>query len=298
MKDSYPSISLVRICRLLGVTRQAFYQHFWQLQDWKCEAELVVMEVKRIRLQHPVMGTRKLYCLLQPFLLEHQIKMGRDRLFDLLAVYKLLVRKKKRKIATTCSQHWLKKYPNLIKNWSATQPGQLWVADITYVPTTNGFLYLSLITDAYSHKIMGYQIANSLEAVHSQQALKMALLNRSKQQPLIHHSDRGLQYCSTEYVSLLHQNDIQISMTESGDPLENPIAERINGILKNEYLHHFSIRNVCDAKQLLERTVKSYNKSRPHYSIKLLTPELVHQLNLPVNKKWSRKKQIPNIVNQ
>ena len=121
MKDSYPSISLVRICRLLGVTRQAFYQHFWQLQDWKCEAELVVMEVKRIRLQHPVMGTRKLYCLLQPFLLEHQIKMGRDTLFDLLAVYKLLVRKKKRKIATTCSQHWLKKYPNLIKNWSATQ---------------------------------------------------------------------------------------------------------------------------------------------------------------------------------
>ena len=297
MKDSYPSISLARFCRLLGITRQAFYQHYWNLEDISTEEQLIVNEVKGLRQLHPVLGGRKLYCLLQPFFLEHQIKIGRDALFDLLAANGLLVRKRRRKIFTTNSKHWFKKYPNLIKTWYPQGPEQLWVADITYVPTADRFLYLSLITDAYSHRIMGYHIAENLEAVHTTQALKMALMHRSHASSLIHHSDRGLQYCSTDYVNLLKENNIEISMTENGDPLENPIAERINGIIKNEYLDHYKLKNQTQAMELLSSVVDRYNYQRPHYSINLQTPELVHVNKLRVNKRWG-KNQIPNIVNQ
>ena len=296
MKDSYPSISLARFCRLLGITRQAFYQHFWDITDISTEHQLVLDRIKQIRMDHPVIGGRKLYYLLQPFLQEHQIKIGRDALFDLLSAHKLLVRKRKRKITTTWSKHWLKKYPNLIKHWIPKAPNQLWVADITYVQANNGFLYLSLITDAYSHKVMGYHIADTLAAVHTMQALKMALNHAPKCQDLIHHSDRGLQYCSSEYVNLLQQNNIQISMTENGDPLENALAERMNGIIKNEYLQFESI-NKSTATRILQSTVLKYNEHRPHTSINMLTPEVVHQQQLLVNRKWNRKNQLLNIVN-
>ena len=298
MKDNYPSISLVRFCRLLGITRQAFYQHFWHVEDISTEQQLVLEQIKQIRQEHPVIGGRKIYCMLQSFLLDNQIKIGRDALFDLLSAHKLLVRKRKRRVATTWSYHWLKKYPNLIKNWSPQMPEQLWVADITYVPTSKSFLYLSLVTDAYSHKIMGYYISDNLEAVHTTKALEMALTSITKINQLIHHSDRGLQYCSSEYVELLKANNIQISMTENGDPLENPIAERINGIIKNEYLKHHTITNQTNAMQILERVVVKYNQQRPHQSINMLTPELVHHHKLLVNRKWSKQKQLSNIVNQ
>lgn len=298
MKDSYPSVSLVRFCRLLGITRQAFYQHFWFVEDTSTEQQLVLNQVKQIRREHPVIGCRKLYCMLQSFLLEHQIKIGRDALFDLLATHKLLVRKRRRRVSTTQSHHWLKKYPNLIKDWHPQAPGQLWVADITYVPISNSFLYLSLITDAYSHKIMGYYIADSLEAIHTTKALQMAITNQeNKANQLIHHSDRGIQYCSSEYVKLLEVNNIQISMTENGDPRENPIAERINGIIKNEYLKHHTITNPSEAMQLLEKVAMKYNQKRPHQSINMLTPEKVHQQRLLVNRNWSKQKRLTNIVN-
>ncbi len=259
----------------------------------------MLQQVREIRTLHPVIGGRKLYCLLQSFLLEHQIKMGRDALFDLLSTHKLLVKKRKRRINTTQSYHWLKKYPNLIKVWDPQKPGELWVADITYVPIDNGFLYLSLLTDAYSHKIMGYYIADTLEAVHTTTALQMALQNnKGSLHQLIHHSDRGIQYCSAEYVNRLNQHNIQISMTERGDPLENPLAERINGIIKDEYLKHYSVTNQSEAMNLLEIIVNRYNQKRPHQSINMLTPEVVHQKELLVNRKWSKQKQIPNIVNQ
>lgn len=289
MKGRYPSISLVRFCRLLGITRQAFYQHFWHVENASTEQQLVLDQVKQIRQEHPIIGGRKLYCMLQSFLLEHQIKMGRDALFDLLAANKLLVRKRRRRVSTTQSHHWLRKYPNLIKGWYPQMPEQLWVADITYVRITNGFLYLSLITDAYSHKIMGYHIADNLEAVHTTKALEMAIAAITKPDQLIHHSDRGLQYCSSEYVELLKINNIQISMTENGDPLENPIAERINGIIKNEYLKYCSITNQSNAMQMLERVVYKYNQQRPHQSINMLTPELVHHQKFLVNRRWTQK---------
>lgn len=297
MKNTYAAVGLARLCRLLGVTRQAFYQHFWHVSDVSTEEQLVLGEVGRIRHIHPAIGGRKLHYLLQPFLIEHQIKVGRDALFDLLAAHKMLVRKRKRNISTTQSRHWLRKYPNLIKDWSPSRPNQLWVSDITYVPIVNGFVYLSLITDAYSHKIMGYAIANNLEAIHTTKALKMALSNLPQiPKNFIHHSDRGVQYCSAEYVNLLTQSNIQISMTEKGDPLENAIAERVNGILKEEYLSHYSIRDLDQATDLVTEAINKYNKLRPHLSINLLTPQEAHQ-RPSTNKTWSKKKGIANIVN-
>ena len=292
MKGIYRAISLARICRLLGVTRQAYYQHFWHLSDLTVEQQLVLNWVGEIRQIHPVIGGRKLFYLLQPFLFEHQIKMGRDALFDLLAENKLLVRKRRRRINTTQSHHWLKKYPNLIKDWHPSKPNQLWVSDITYIPLINGFLYLSLITDAYSHKILGYSVANNLEATHTIKALKMALKDLT-QKPgrLIHHSDRGVQYCSFDYVNLLKENNIEISMTENGDPLENAVAERVNGIVKGEYLEHYSLNNQGQVDELIIDIINRYNTLRPHQSIRMKTPEIVHEKQLLINKTWSKKKQ-------
>jgi len=292
MKDIYRTVSLARLCRLLGITRQAYYKHFWEVSDITVEQQLVLDQVYEVRQIHPAIGVRKLYHILQPFLLEHQVKMGRDALFDLLAVNKLLVRKRRRRISTTQSFHWLKKYPNLIKDWKPSRPNELWVADITYIPLTKGFLYLSLITDAYSHKIMGYAIAETLEAVHTTKALQMAL-NNLKQIPecLIHHSDRGIQYCSFDYVNMLKESNIQISMTENGDPLENPIAERINGILKDEYLRHYPLTDLNQVTELLTDVVDRYNRLRPHQSINLITPNVVHEKQLLINRAWSKKER-------
>ncbi len=292
MKDIYRNISLARLCRLLGITRQAFYKHFWEVSDVTVEHQLVLSQVREIRLIHPAVGVRKLHHLLQPFLLEHQVKMGRDAIFDLLAANKLLVRKRRRRISTTQSHHWLKKYPNLIKDWRPSKPNQLWVADITYVPLTNGFLYLSLITDAYSHKIMGYAVADNLEAVHTTKALQMALNNMEKlPEHLIHHSDRGIQYCSFDYVDMLKESNIQISMTENGDPLENAIAERVNGILKEEYLRHYPLTDLHQLTELMADVIDRYNRLRPHQSINLTTPNVVHEKQLLINRSWSKKKR-------
>jgi transposase InsO family protein len=292
MKDIYRNISLARLCRLLGITRQAYYKHFWEVSDITVEHQLVLNCVNEIRLLHPAVGVRKLYHMLQPFLLEHEVKIGRDALFDLLAVNKLLVRKRKRRISTTQSHHWLKKYPNLIKDWRPSKPNQLWVADITYIPLTNGFLYLSLITDAYSHKIMGHAVADSLEAVHTTKALRMALDNLTEMtESLIHHSDRGIQYCSFEYVDVLKEKNIEISMTENGDPLENPVAERINGILKDEYLRHYPLTDIEQVTELVADVIDRYNRLRPHQSINLITPEVVHEKQLLVNRTWSKKQR-------
>ena len=290
MKDNNPKVSLVRFCRLLCLTRQSYYQHFWQDELVSIEQELVLQQVLEIRQNHRHIGTRKLYEMLQPFILSHQIKMGRDALFDLLAANYLLVRRKKRKVATTNSYHRFKKYPNLIRDLVPQYPNQLWVSDITYWRTTNGFVYISFITDAYSKKIVGHHVAQTMEAVETIEALKMAISGFLKEPDchfqLTHHSDRGMQYCSELYVKLLKTNNISISMTESGDPLENAIAERINGIIKEEYLNDYSIDNIIQAKELLSAVVNLYNNERPHQSIGYLTPNYVHQNNIKTEKLW------------
>ena len=226
------------------------------------------------------MGTRKLYNMLQPFMMEHSIKMGRDALFDLLAANGLLVKKRKRKIQTTYSSHWLRKYPNLIRDFIPKAINQLWVSDITYWKISTGdHLYISLITDAYSRKIVGYHVAGTMEAIQSIQALQMALAALEGvvvPVQLTHHSDRGIQYCSGKYVKLLQDNGIRISMTENGDPLENAIAERVNGIIKEEYLNHYQTGNLPEATKQLKKAINLYNNGRPHMSISNLTPSLLH----------------------
>jgi putative transposase len=290
MKDNYRAVGLARLCRLLGVTRQSYYQYFWNLSDATLEQQLVIDQVKAIREIHPVIGGKKLHRLLQDFLLDHQIKVGRDALFDLLAANKLLVRKRKFRMSTTQSHHWMRKYPNLIRDWRPSKPNELWVADITYLQTANEFFYLNLLTDAYSHKIVGYCIADSLQAVHTTKALLVALeACTEKPLELIHHSDRGIQYCSFEYVNLLRKHSIKISMTESGDPLENALAERINGIIKNEYLMHYKVESIQHATELLDDIVNRYNHLRPHQSIQMTTPSFAHETGLVPNRSWTKK---------
>jgi len=278
MKMDYTHVGLARLCAWFGVTRQAYYQHFWSMTDHVVEEDLIVQEVLQIRKNHRWMGGRKLYEKLYPFMLEHQIKMGRDAFFDLLSYHGLLIRRRKRRIVTTNSSHWLRKYPNLIRDFVPTAPNQLWVSDITYWKINNRDVYINLITDAYSRYIVGYHGAPTLEAIESIKALKMALKTIKNNQPesLIHHSDRGVQYCSSDYVKLLQDNGIEISMTENGDPLENAIAERINGIIKNEYLIDYSVDNIDNAQQLLKKAVELYNYDRPHMSIGNLTPAHVY----------------------
>ncbi|MGH2564672.1 MAG: IS3 family transposase, partial [Ginsengibacter sp.] len=263
-----------------GITRQAYYQHSWEAENLQTADLLILKEVMAIRKQHRVMGTRKLYDMLQPFMIEHGIKMGRDALFDLLAANRLLVKKRKRKIQTTCSNHWLRKYPNLIRNFIPKAINQLWVSDITYWKISTGeHLYISLITDAYSRKIVGYHVAETMEAIQSIAALQMALAaldGAAVPLQLTHHSDRGIQYCSGKYVKLLQDNDIRISMTENGDPLENAIAERVNGIIKEEYLNYYQTNNLPQAKQQLQKAINLYNNGRPHMSISNLTPNKLH----------------------
>jgi transposase InsO family protein len=303
MKRTFSKISLSRICGWFGITRQAYYQKSWKAIEIGVEEELVIKEVKRIRTNHKRMGTRKLYEKLEPFMLKHQIKMGRDALFNLLSANHMLVRRRKRKIQTTQSHHWLRKYPNLIKDFTPTAPNQLWVSDITYWEINKGYVYISFITDAYSHKIVGFHVAESLESIETIQALKMALSGLTKEPEshfeLVHHSDRGVQYCHHNYVKLLLKNDIKISMTENGDPLENAIAERTNGIIKEEYLQFYSINNIEEARKMLAFAVKLYNEERPHNSIGNLVPSYVHANKIETKKLWKNYyKKNATLVNQ
>ena len=264
---------------------------------------LILKEVSLIRQRHKRMGTRKLYELLEQFMVMHGIKMGRDALFDLLAANAMLVRKRKRRIQTTYSSHWLRKYPNLIREFIPKSINQLWVSDITYWKiNTNTHLYISLITDAYSRKIVGYNVAETMEAVQSIQALQMALASLGGDADplqLTHHSDRGIQYCSTKYVKLLQDKGIKISMTENGDPLENAIAERVNGIVKEEYLDHYKTTCLKEAKTNLVNAITLYNNERPHMSIENLTPNQLHNEPKQIKSRlWKNYyKKLNNFIN-
>jgi transposase InsO family protein len=296
MKNSFSHIGLAKLCGWFGITRQAYYQESWKEIEVSIETEVLLKEVQHIRKDHKRIGTRKLYQMLTPLMMEHQIKIGRDKLFDLLSAHHMLIRRRRRNIRTTFSNHWLRKYPNLIRGFIPTAPNQLWVSDITYWKANHITVYITFITDAYSHRIVGYNLAESLEAVESIKALQMALsaLGAESHLNLIHHSDRGLQYCSTAYVKLLLDSSIQISMTESGDPLENAVAERVNGILKEEYLDTQQIKTVKEAIAYLYKAIKLYNSIRPHMSISNYTPDAVHHATKPVQVKRTWKNYYPN----
>lgn len=231
------------------------------------------MDLRRVM---PRLGGRKLYFLLKPTLHAQGIKLGRDGFFDYLREHRLLVKPLKRYTKTTHSKHWMKKYPNRLEGQEIKRAEQAFVSDITYVETDDGVHYLSLVTDAYSRKIMGYEVSDNMRAESVVKALRQAARQRQTRRSLLHHSDRGLQYCSAIYQQELKRHGITPSMTDGYDCYQNALAERVNGILKQEFLL-YKCRNLFELKGLVRESIDIYNRLRPHLSLNMKTPEEVHK---------------------
>lgn len=229
-----------------------------------------------IRRRLPRVGTRKLYSLLKREFEQSRIKLGRDGLFDYLRHQRLLIKPKRSYRRTTDSKHWLKKYPNLLQEMQITEPEQAFVSDITYVESDEGVHYLSLVTDACSRRIMGHALSRDLKTEGTLRALKQAIQGRLGSGDLIHHSDRGVQYCSSSYQQLLREHRIRPSMTDGGDCYQNALAERVNGILKQEFLVS-KYRSFAELSEVISESVDAYNRLRPHMSLELRTPEEAHK---------------------
>jgi transposase InsO family protein len=242
--------------------------------------------VREHRMVQPRIGTRKLQHMLKEQMTERKIKMGRDALFNLLRQARLLVQPRRSYHKTTHSHHRFYKHPNLLKpglhQVTPGRPEEVWVADITYLSTQTQNTYLSLVTDAYSRKIVGYHVDAHMQTSAVGKALKMAVSTRAYQAPLIHHSDRGIQYCSAEYQAIHQRHHITCSMTDGYDCYQNALAERVNGILKNELLLN-KPKDLEEARKMVKQSIKIYNEVRPHLSLKYKTPDEVHQafLNQP-----------------
>lgn len=280
-------ISVQTLCSLFGKSRNGWYDHQHRAEKSVFIRDIVLQEVGKIRADLPGIGTRKLHYLLKEKLQEHNFSVGRDYLFDLLATKGLLVSRRRRRIITTDSNHWMKRYDNLMVCNPITRAEQVWVSDITYLKLNQNFVYLSLITDAYSRQIMGYHLQNNLSTEGCLQALRMAIAKRkTPEQSLMHHSDRGSQYCSKAYVALLKEDNIDISMTQNGDPYENAIAERVNGIIKVEFELDRNIGSFESLIARVEKAVSAYNTIRPHASLGYLTPIQAHQRQGEINKNW------------
>lgn len=233
--------------------------------------------VRTERKEQPRVGGRKLLEALQPSFKAAELKIGRDCLFDILREKDLLVKRKKATCRTTYSHHRFYKYNNLVKEMEITRPNQVWVSDITYIRTISGFCYLALITDLFSRKIVGYDISDSLELAGCLRALKKALKAARPASGLVHHSDRGIQYCSNQYVDELKKHDILISMTEENHCYENAIAERVNGILKDEFYLDQSFYNLSHACNAVKNAIEIYNTKRLHLSLGYKTPNMVFE---------------------
>lgn len=287
----YPLANKAVICGLFGYTRQAWYDAKKRQSQFQMQEVFILKQVKELRKDHKRMGGEKLLHLLTPILKAHNIKYGRDKFYNLLREHGLLVRRRKRKPKTTCSNHFYRKYPNLIRDLELMSSGKLWVSDITYIRTEKGFVYLSLITDAYSKKIVGWCLWPDLTSQGALNALKMAISNENYKQGLIHHSDRGIQYCCNDYVNYLNGSGIEISMTENGDPYENAIAERVNGILKEEYELHETFPDYLSANEAVKIAVDKYNNKRPHSSCDHMFPKQAHLCNGPLKKRWKKKNE-------
>lgn len=292
MKRNRPRLGIGLLCRLLGKTRHAYYDHLWRKDNTIVKEDLVLQLVHKVRSSLPRLGTRKLHYMLEPLLTGHGISIGRDYLFDLLREHKLLIRQRRRTVVTTNSRHWMRKYSNLVKGVEILRPEQVWVSDITYIRMTNQWGYLSLITDACSRKIMGWSFRQDMEAQGCIDALEMAFKNRIYNEALIHHSDRGSQYCSKNYVGMLIKNNVAISMTENGDPYENALAERVNGIIKSEFNLYSSNVGYEQTKLLVQKSINAYNELRPHGSCDNKAPDHAHLIKKQLPKRWKnyRKK--------
>jgi len=263
---------------LFGVNRQVYYRRIRAVKRRKTRAVQVIELVESIRLQMPKIGTRKLY-----FILEDELKrlnVGRDMLFRILKANHMLIQPKRRYHITTNSHHRFRKHKNLVENVVPEKPEQIWVSDITYVGNRQNPMYLALVTDAYSKQIMGHDLSNSLDVSGSLRALKMAVKKRKYKNNIVtHHSDRGLQYCSNEYQDLLKRSKMYCSMTESYDPYANAVAERVNGILKEEFIGYKNKHSLETMDALVKNSINIYNEKRPHFSCFYKTPKQMHTQN-------------------
>jgi len=283
-------MNMETLCGLLGYSKQAYYKRIGSLGQ-QCLEESVVIDLVRKKRRIWKKGSgRNLHAALREDFKQHNIKLGRDKFFDILRRYQLLKPVKQRRARTTFSYHHFHKYPNLIKGLEPLRPCQVIVSDITYIRLRGSkrFCYLFLITDMYSRKILGYCLSEDLKTTSAKKALKMALRNMSGAIGCIHHSDRGIQYCSYDYTDLLDTNEMLISMTENGDPLENPIAERINRTIKEEFTDEktLSFATYEEGKKKISTFIKFYNEERPHRSIEMLTPDMAHEKEGKLQRKW------------
>lgn len=248
---------------------------------FRCRKGLILSWVNGIRADLPRVGGVKLLQILGPLLMEHNMHIGRDAFFVLLRNNGLLIQARKRYTTTTMSHHHFRKWPDLVQRRRAIMAEQIWVSDITYLRTASGFVYLFLITDAYSRKIVGYHLSQTLKASGCLIALEKAVNGRIyPKRPLLHHSDRGIQYCCEEYIEMLQQRGIGISMTQSGSPYDNAIAERVNGILKQEFGLYQVFKGYGQASAKVCEAIALYNNRRPHYSCDMKTPQQTHLLEL------------------
>lgn len=258
------------------MSRQSLYQS----ENRQLERSRGLVQVKElvgeIRRRMPRLGTRKLYHLLKDEFERRGLKLGRDGLFDYLRQENLLIKAKKNYTKTTNSKHWLKKHPNLLAEKKVSGAEEVFVSDITYLKAKEQTFYLSLVTDAYSRKIMGYHLSSDLSAESSVKALQMAVKGKMSNKELIHHSDRGLQYAAAVYQKELAKSGIKASMTDGYDCYQNALAERVNGILKGEFLI-FNCQSKEELELLVNESIETYNQARPHLSLQMRTPENVHQ---------------------
>ena len=265
------------LCRSFGYSKQAYYrsQRFFSREEREC---YLVGLVEELRQDLPRLGGVKLWKLLN----DNGVRVGRDELFRLLGRYGLLIKRRKRRAVTTDSKGWARQHPNLVKGLKVSRPNQVWVSDITYVTTRAGFVYLSLVTDAYSRRIMGWHVHATLDSGGPPRSLYRAIcqVDDDGLKGLVHHSDRGCQYRSAQYVDTLSCKGIKTSMTQDGSPYDNAIAERVNGILKQEWLDREDFADLREVREKVEEVVRLYNTRRPHMAIGLNTPEKVYTLAL------------------
>ena len=279
------------MCQVFGRSKQAYYKLLHQNANAAVKEEVIVGLIKKKREIWKRGSGRNLHQCLQKEFETHDIKMGRDKFFDLLRNNHLLIKSKRCRTKTTCSYHHFNRYKNLIESTTPLRSNEIWVSDITYLwlKPQDKFCYLSIITDLYSRKIVGHCVHDSLSVKGCIDALKQAIRNRKdKSEQLIHHSDRGVQYCCHAYVTLLQKQQIRISMTQTGDPLENAVAERIHKTIKEEFTNDRQINfcNIDEAKKEIRKFIEFYNKQRPHRSVQWLTPNDAHQCTGALRRVW------------
>lgn len=288
------------MCRLLGVSKQAYYNHVDKLMFKLARESFVIEFIKEVRQKAPGIGGNKLWLMYRRrFGEEHSV--GYNRFYDIIERYGLKVRKRRRRIATTDSNHDLPLYPNLVKELIPNRPCQVIVSDITYIPLwvnpVTGeytFCYLSLVTDYYTKEIVGYSVGETLETIYPQEALEMAIRHYAGKDlsGLIHHSDRGVQYASYAYTARLKDCKIGISMTESGNPKDNAVAERVNNTIKNEFFKGMEFYGIRQVKEAVKAAVDFYNHERPHLSLEGMTPNQAAKCEGEMKKNWKSYREI------